>query len=64
MIYLRHGEHTEGNLTVPIFNYHLLALRLASATAPRVKCLRCGAEGAPDAVTTTFAAECPRRDDP
>ncbi len=63
MIYLRHGEHTAGNLTVPIFNFHLLTLRLAAGDV-RVACSRCCAEGSPDAIAATFAAECPRRDDP
>ena len=64
MIYFRHGEHTEGNLTAPLFNYHLLALRLTDAASPRVKCSRCGVDGSPDAIATTFGADCPRRDDP
>lgn len=75
MIHLQHGEHTEGNLTVPIYNFHLLTLKLGSALGgngwTRVVCLRCEVEvklrgdfQPSGEILRTFLHPCPKRDEP
>lgn len=76
MIHLQHGEHQEGNLTVPIYNFHLLTLKLGYPLATdgftRVVCSRCGLEAAvserqrtvAEILLTEFHLPCPKRDEP
>lgn len=75
MIHLPFGEHHEGALTVPIFNYHLLAVKLGSSLGgegwTRVACSRCGEEArlydghsASGAIREAFKADCAARNDP